>query len=72
MNDLLSVLLGSNLTKFLFRIRMKADFISLLLVTIIAPEAVTCSLQEDYFKLSAEDIDGEVVQFEKFKGMVSN
>ena len=51
---------------------MKAHFISMLLAGIIAPQVVTCSLQEDYFKLSAEDIDGEVVKFEKFKGMVSS
>ena len=69
---MLSVLLVSYITKFLSRIRMKAHFISMLLAGIIAPQVVTCSLQEDYFKLSAEDIDGEVVKFEKFKGMVSS
>ena len=41
------------------------------LIAIILPNFIKCSVQDDYFKLSAEDIDGEVVKFEKFKGMVS-
>ena len=41
------------------------------LLAVITLQPATCSLQEDYFKLSAEDIDGKVVEFKKFKGMVS-
>ncbi|KAF0288738.1 Glutathione peroxidase 7 [Amphibalanus amphitrite] len=39
--------------------------------TVLLNQVAECSLQDDYFKLSAEDIDGNEVKFEKFKGMVT-
>ena len=51
--------------------RNSMKVIILLLAAILYAQTADGSLQDDYFKLSAEDIDGNEVKFEKFKGMVS-
>ena len=43
----------------------------LFFASIISIQFADSALQDDYFKLSAEDIDGNEVKFDKFKGMVS-
>ncbi|XP_037078506.1 glutathione peroxidase 7-like [Pollicipes pollicipes] len=45
--------------------------LSIVFIALLASYQVSCSLEDEYFKLSAESIDGEIVNFSQFRGMAT-